>query len=619
MSLFSGTVIQDSINFSSLKEDIKNYRFSTLKADLWPAITIALLSVPQAMAFALVAGLPLACGLFTSIYGALLASLFGSCRQNIFGANNTMAILLQVAISGILYNHFREVSGPERDALALSILSQLVLLIGLMQAIAAFFKLGRLTQFVSYSVIVAFMTGTALALFIGQLFVFLGIPTPEKTMSLYNQALYLLGHLGQIHWPTALIGMGSLVVLAGLKRKHPKLPVAVVVLAFAGVVVHLLGMSTFSDLHLFEIAKESNTVILVGNTGVMQDVFPMIRFPWLNFSMISDLIPYAFALALLNSVETALVAKQITSSTGQTLSIDQEIFGLSVANLFCSFIGAMPGSASIARAQLNTEMGAKTHFSGALSALFVALTVAIFGYFVQRIPLTALSAVLLYSAIQIINFKQLLLCLKSTRADAAVLIVTVVSCLFFGLDNAFYAGVVISVTLYLKKAAVPYFVECIYDDTGHIDRTHIAKSDGPGQVRVINVQGELFFGAADLFQNTLKSITCHDEDLKVVILRLKNARDIDATACLALQQLAHYLKESGRQLILCGLTFPTWEVLSHSGTIDVIGKENLFIADQKRPKLSLQKALKRARKLIQEIPQEKEKLIVSAEPAYQGV
>ncbi|MCB1149762.1 MAG: SulP family inorganic anion transporter, partial [Chlamydiia bacterium] len=617
---FSTNYIQDSINFSSLREDLKNYRWGTLKEDLTSAFIVALLTVPQAMAFSLAAGLPLACGLFTSIYGALVASLFGSCRQMIVGANNTIAILLQLAIAGVLHNHFRDVTGPERETLALHILMQLVLLIGVIQALAAFFKLGRLTQFVSYSVIVAFMTGTAIALLIGQSFVFLGIPAPGRSMNIFSQALFLFSHLGKVHIPTAAIGLLSLVSLVLLKKFYPKLPGTVLVLILAGVVVHLLGLSTLSEWNLLNAADVANNVILVGDTGAMQDIFPTLSFPLLDLEMVNDLIPYAFALALLSSVETAMVAKQVTSSTGQTLSVDQDIFGLAMANILCSFMGAMPPSGSISRTLMILKMGGKTHFSGALSALCVGLVVAAFGYFVQRIPLTALSAVLLVTGVQIIQFKQLLLCLKSTRADAAVLIITVVSCLFFGLDNAFYVGVVISVTLYLKKAAVPYFVECIYDDSGHIDRTHTAKGDGPGQIRVINVQGELFFGAADLFQNTLKSITCNDEDLKVVILRLKNARDIDATACLALQQLANYLRDSGRHLILCGLTYPTWEVLSHSGTIDIVGKENLFITDQKLPKLSLQKALKRARELIKESTPEKieEPPALPAEPHHES-
>ncbi len=386
-------------------------------------------------------------------------------------------------------------------------------------------------------------------------------------------------------------------MLVALSRTK-KVPGAVIVLLIAGLVVHFFGMSTYSDWgFFFDAGKVGSNVILLGDTGMLQDIFPTLRFPFLDFSLMNELIPMAFAIALLSSVETSLVAKSVSASTGQSLSVNQEILGLGLANLFSSIIGALPSSGSIARSKLIYINGGKTHFAGVFSALAVGVIMFVFGYFVQRIPLTALSAILLLASTRIVNFQDFLLCLKTTLADRLVLILTVVSCLFFGLDVAFYVGVVLSVTFYLKKAAVPYFVECSYDESGQIDSTH-PTSKGRGEIRVINVQGELFFGAADLFQNTLKSITRNSEDLKVIILRLKNARDIDATACLAIQHLHQYLKESGRHLLLCGLTYSTWDILCKSGTVNAIGKDNLFVTDEHQPRLPLQKALMRAKRLI---------------------
>jgi sulfate permease, SulP family len=597
--------IGEDLSFSSLKEDVKTYSWQKLKKDLFAGLTVAFITVPQAMAFALVAGLPLSCGLFAAIYSAIIASLFGSCRHLVVGPNNTIAILIQFATASILYSHFRELSGPERDAMALQILTQLTFLIGVFQALAALFKLGRLTQYVSHSVVVGYLTGTALALVVNQLFIFLGIVSPQSPASLFTKIVYLFTHLPEMHLPTTLIGLGSLIMLVALSRSK-KIPGAVVVLLFSGLVVHFFGMSTYSDWgFFFGSGKVSSNVILLGDTGMLQDIFPTLRFPFLDFSIMNELIPMAFAIALLTSVETSLVAKSVSASTGQSLSVNQEILGLSLANLFSSVIGALPSSGSIARSKLLHLNGGQTRFAGIFSAMAVGMIMFAFGYFVQRIPLTALSAILLLASTRIVNFKDFILCLKTTLADRLVLILTVASCLFFGLDVAFYAGVVLSVTFYLKKAAVPYFVECSYDDSGQIGSTH-PTSKGKGEIRVINVQGELFFGAADLFQNTLKSITRNSEELKVIILRLKNARDIDATTCLALQHLDQYLRESGRHLLLCGLTYPTWEILCTSGTVNVIGKENLFVMDERQPRLSLQRALIRAKQITESKEEAKE-------------
>lgn len=591
--------IGDDISFASLKQDIKGYTWEKLRADLCSGLGVAFVTVPQAMAFALVAGLPLSCGLFAAIYSAIIASLFGSCRQLIVGPNNTIALLIQFATASILYSNFRELTGAEREAVALQILSQLTFLIALFQFLAAFLKLGKLTQFVSHSVVVGYLGGTALALVVGQLYIFLGIPDSLAPASLFSRLVYLGSHITDIHLPTALIGAGSLVMLVALSR-YKRFPGAVVVLLVAGLVVHFFGMSTFSDWDPFGNSTiMSSNVVLIGDTGTLQDIFPKLRFPLFDFSIMNELISIAFAIAILSSVETSLVAKTIAASSGQQLSVNQEILGLSLANFFSSLVGALPSSGSIARSFLLYRNGGKTHFAGVFSAFSVGLIMFGFGTFVQRIPLTALSALLLIASTRIVNFEHVLLCLKATRADALVMITTFLACLFFGLNSAFYIGVILSVSLYLTKAAVPYIVECSYDDSGQIDSTHKPSAQGSDKIRVINVQGELFFGAAELFQKTLKSITKND-DLKVIVLRLKNARDIDATACLALQHLNQYLRESGRYLVLCGLSYSTWEILSSSGTVKAIGKENLFVVEEHQPRLSLQKALKRAKVLTSE-------------------
>jgi len=213
-----------------------------------------------------------------------------------------------------------------------------------------------------------------------------------------------------------------------------------------------------------------------------------------------------------------------------------------------------------------------------------------------------MAALLIVTAVSIVNRKQFLLCLKATNSDAFVLWVTILSCVFFSLDVAFYIGVILSITLYLKKASIPQLIEYGIDDSGKWCSTDSQNKQDKKKIRVIKVKGELFFGAADLFQSTLKSIAEDDTTTKVIILQLKNARDLDATACLALQQLYNYLHSSGRHLILSGLTFPTWEVLSNSALIELLGKENLFFLNERRPHLHMKKALRRAEILLSTVP-----------------
>lgn len=585
----------DDISLRFLKSDLKNYSWAALRQDASAAISVALLTIPQAMAYALLAGLPVSCGLLAAIYSSLIAAIFSSSRHLVAGPSNAMAILVQAGTAEILFTYFRDIGGYEKHFVAIQILTQLTLLIGILQVLAAACKLGRLTQFVSHSVIVGYIAGTAIAIVVNQFYTFLGISRMPGVHSLYERASYLMTHLHQAHIPTTLIGISCLFLLIIFKRVDKRIPGGVISIAYAGIVVYLMDFTFYSvGVGSGELEEQAvSTVMMVRDTGEVSGVVPNFAFPFFNPSIMNEMLPIAFALALLSMMETTSVAKSIAGSSGQRLSLNQDIFGIGLGNLISSLTGAMPVSGSPSRSSMNYSSGAQTRFAAVLNALFVAICIYAFGFLVTRIPLTALSALLLFSVTNIINLKQLLICLKATSSDAFVLWVTLLSCVFFSLDIAFYIGVALSITLYLKKAAIPQLVEYDIDATGELKNLEEGCSE-MRKIRIIKVEGELFFGAADLFQATLKSIAEDDNTTRVIILQLKNARDIDATACLAIQQLDEFLKQSGRQLIACGITAPVWEVLSDSGVVEQLGKENLFVFDERHPHQFLQKALHRA-------------------------
>jgi SulP family sulfate permease len=599
---------QDEISLSYLKKDFEGYSWGALRSDLIAGLSVTMLTVPQALAYALVAGLPVACGLFASIYSAIIVALFSSSRHLVVGPSNAIAILIQAGISEILFTYYRDVTDLEKQVLALQILTQLMLVVGVIQMLAAFFKLGRLTQFVSHTVIVGYVVGVALALVINQTFPLLGMDVPSQLTSLYERSIYILTHLSSMHWLTALIGVGCLMMLLMLRRIDKKMPNGAIMLCIVAAVAYALHYLfnyfvvyeyDFLDWTLIESWAQGITV--VGDTKG-EGLIPRFDWPYFNPGIMNHLLSVAFAIALLSVMESTSASKSIAARSGQRLSMNQEIFGLGLGNLFSAFIGAMPLSGSPSRTTVNYENGAKTRLAVIFNSLFAALILFVFGFLIKHIPIAAFAALLIVSASNIIQPKQLLLCLKATRSDALVLSFTILSCIFFSLDIAFYIGVVMSISLYLKKSAVPQLVEFSVDESGAMHSVEHAPHS-PKKIRFIKVEGELFFGAADLFQAMLKSIAEDDTTTRVIILQMKNARDIDATACLTLQHLYEYLTSSGRHLIACGLTHQIWEVLSDSGIIDLIGKTNLFIFDEKNPHLSVQKAFSRAHELVnREVP-----------------
>lgn len=592
----------DDISLLCFRKDFENYSWKGLRQDLSAGLAVAMISVPQAMAYAIVAGLPISTGLYAAIYASIVVAIFASSRHLIVGPSNAIAILIQSGIAEIFFTFYRDATGPEKEVLSVQILTQLTLLVGAIQILAAFFRLGRLTHFVSHSVIIGYVSGVALALIINQLFTLLGMEVPATVSSLYERGSYILTHLHLMHLPTAFIGCGCLALLITLKRMDRRMPVGAIMLASVSVVAYFTDYffmsGYFPALDFPAVTDVLRNIAIVGDTNV-DGMFPHWDWPYFNTGIMNTLLPVAFAIALLGVMEATSVSKSVAASSGQRLSINQEIFGLGLGHLFSAFIAAMPISGSASRTTVNYESGAKTRLAAIFNAIFIGVVLFAFGFFVRHLPVAAFAALLIFTSGNIVNFKQFFLCIKATRSDAFVLILTLLSCIFFSLDIAFYIGVVISITFYLKKAAIPQLVEFTMDQDGILHRVDALNEHEPRKIRLIKVEGELFFGAADLFQSTLKSITEDDTTTRVIILQLKNARDIDATACLALQQLYVYLKNSGRHLVGCGLTHQVWDVLSDSGMIEQIGKANLFIFDEKHPQFSVQKAFSRAQELLQ--------------------
>lgn len=593
----------DEITLSTPFRETSGYSWQTLAKDAWAGLSVALLALPQSMAYALLAGLPLSCGLFAAIYSSFIAALFGSSRYLIVGPSNAIALLIQSGTSEVLMTYYHDLPSAEQGFVALQILTQVSLVVAFLQISAAWCRLGRLIQFVSKSVITGYIAGAALAMIINQLFAFFGMRMQPGTHPMYERLTYLAMNIHHLQIPATLIGISSFLLLAFIKRWKPTWPAAVIMLTIISALVFLIGLSSYDDgsfISSFFSLQDVQKVAVVGDTGKVYELFPEFSLPFFNIRIINGILPVAFAIALLGIIETSSVAKTLASFSGQRPAINQELFGLGLGNFTSACFGAMPISGNPIRSGVNYRSGAQTHFAAVFNALFVAIIVFSLGFFVMRIPLAALSALLLLTAFSLIDIKQFSLCAKATGGDAFVLWATLLSCIFFSLDIAFYIGVILSITLYLKKAAMPQLVEYTLSDNGELHQLESTNRHPERTCRVIKVEGELFFGAADLFQTTLKSIIDEDTSTRVIILQLKNARDVDATVCFALQQLHSYLIGSGRHLIACGIMPHTWAVLSNSGLVEILGKKNLFVFDERHPLQHMQRALQRAKHLAQE-------------------
>lgn len=591
----------DEVSLLPFKRELEGVSLSSIRQDMIAGLSVALLTLPQAMAYSMLAGLPLYCGLVAAIFSAMITSIFCSSRHLIVGPSNAIAILMQYGTSEILFTYYRHLSGLEREIVSVQILTQLTLFVGLIQLVVAFFKWGRLVQFVSSSVVVGYLAGTAIAVVVNQLYGAFGIARSPDVQSLYERGLYFISHLHTLHIPTAIVGITSLIMLIALRRINPRLPGGLITFLIMGGLVYFSNLSTISSSGFVAESDDLETVskiMLVGDADVAFDIFPHFALPYFDTGIMNQVVTVAFAVALLCIMETISVSKSVASNSGQRLSVNQDILGLGLGNVLSAFISGVPISGSSSRTALNFLNGGQSRLAGVFGAVFAALILYWCGSLVQLVPMASLSALLLFTSVYIVNGQHFLVCHKATSADKFALWATLLACLFFNLDTAFYIGIFISIFSYLNKAAIPLLSEYEVDDAGELHAVNETSLDVPHPIRVIKVEGELFFGAADLFQSSLKAFAEDDIDTKVIILQLKNARDIDGTACLALKQLHDCLKSTGRYLIACGITQHVWEVLSDSGLVEQFGKENLIVFDEKRPHYFMVKALSRARELV---------------------
>ena len=586
----SGTKIiyrNDRLSFEPMARDVERYSFAKLKSDLSSAVSVALLSLPQALAYSVVAGVPPIAGVISVVLGTFIAALLSSSSHLVIGPNNATSLLVQAAAVELSRS-----AGVLGDVGTVQMIGVLSLLIGLFQLLAAFFKLGRLIQFVSYSVVVGYIAGTATAIGVGQLFPLTGVICPSGVETLYQKARFWLFHLHQAHIPTVAVGFSSFALCMLLRKCRVRVPVMLTMLVIMTSVVTFFGIAASVDEHGYSLA--------LLNCGDLRSAVIAFDAPLFDVKLLNALFPVAFAIALIGMMEANAIAKSVAVTTGQRLSANQEVLALGSANFFLSFLGALPCSGSASRTAVNVESGARTRFSAIAGALLVAIFAFCLSGLIQYIPRASLAALLMATAIKLLDIRQIQFCCSTTKSDAFVLVATFLFCIFFSLPLALYMGVFLSIILYLRKAAIPHVSEYIYEESIKKFRPATEKERKVSRsIRVINVEGELFFGAVDLFQHTLRAMAKDDRGTKVIILRLKHVHDLDVTAALALKQLKDYLHRHDQHFIVCSVPQSIFAFLERSRITSYLGKENIIVADDHSPHSDLSKAFARARDILQ--------------------
>jgi len=578
-------------------KDLRCYSVPKFREDAWAAASVTVLAIAQGIAFAAIAGLPVVYGIISTAVAAFVAPLFAGSRHTVLGPTNATAFML--------FSFFSV--NPELTGRFGELIPLLVLMVGLIATAGAFFRVADLLQYVSRSVLVGYISGAAVLIIANQLKPFLGLDDYLKggsSSTFVGLVVGLVKALPHTQWISLLIGSVTLLIFVIVRKLRPNWP------AFALALV--ISSAGFGYLIHAEVGEFSGAATFT--TFTMGDL--ALKMPHLMraniFGDISFLFSISFALAFITSLENTLMTYSIDSKTGDRPDVNQDMLSVGVANVAVAFAGGMPASGSLTRSMLNHDSGAQTRFASLLSGVytmaFAVLIAASVGWgvpLIDYVPKAALAALVIALSLSLFNIRHIRICLRSTGDDAAVLVITFIATLLAPLHVAIFIGVAISITLFLRKASRPHLIEYEFSDAGELREMGEKRQRPIPAISIVHVEGDLFFGAAELFRTQIQR-TVTDPAIQVIILRLKNARHLDATSVMALEDLIHFMRDRGLHLIVSGATRDVYKVLKKSGILVTLqdgcdrdaGESNIFLTNPRNPNLSTRSALKRAQQLL---------------------
>lgn len=562
------------VSILPLAAQLKGYTRAKLADDVRAGFNVAVLSFPVNMAYALVAGLPISFGIFGGIISSLAGLLFCRSVYITFGPSNATAVMLlsSFAAGGLL-----------TEAARVGALPNILLMVGLFMVLTSLLKLTFFISYISRMVIIGHITSSALLIVVNQLRNLLGFSYPEgaRPITLIDNIAATVSSIGDAKPESIAVAAATLAVFFPLKKFAKKLPAE-------GIALIVIAAACYVAVEYFGIEIDRLNSVSVSSWALTLPDFKAFG--------IKESAACALAVSLLATIEAFSIGKSLASQRADRLDTNQEMFALGAANAACALGSGTIASGSLTRSTLAINSNAQTSLFNLFTAGFTIIAVLLFGGAVQYVPKATLALIVVYTSVTLIKPALIKIALKSTWSDAVVFAVTFLTGVFSTLDDAIFAGVAVAILFFLRKASEPEVVEyAIGDDGGleKIDKSKAARSDA--EVSIVHVEGNMFFGASDAIQNQIRRISA-EPNLKVLVLKLRNAINFDATSVLDLEELNRRLKKSGRVLMMCEVREPIMRVLKKSGLYAQIGAQNVFENDEDNPTLSAARAIREAQK-----------------------
>lgn len=523
----------------------EGYSLNHFKKDLLSGTIVGIVAVPLAMSFAIASGVKPEYGIYTAIIAGILISLLGGSKYQIGGPTGAFVpILLGIVIS----------YGYENLLLA-------GLMAGIMLVLMGLFKLGALIKFIPRPVTIGFTAGIAVIIFTGQIANFLGLREIEQHERFIDNMKEIGGHLYTINGYSILVAAICFVVMLVTPKALPKVPGALV-----GIVVSSAVTALFLSGH----------VATIGSTyGAIPNQLPEFGIPEITLDKIMMLLGPAFVIAMLGGIESLLSAVVADGMTNSKHNSNKELIGQGIANIVTPLFGGIPATGAIARTATNIKSGAVSPMSGIIHGVFVLLTLLVLAPFAVHIPLAALAPVLMMVAWNMSERKHFSHILKMKSGDSLVLVTTFLLTVFTSLTVAVAAGLILAIVLFAKRMSEMLAVSKVLPDSeGKVNSQVVSSSHDCPQVSIFTVEGPLFFGAAQTFEQSILS-TIHAKP-KVLILRLGKVPFIDTTGEEYFRNILRDFKSRGGKVLVTGVQPGLKKILDQSGLTEEIGNANFY-------------------------------------------
>ncbi len=518
------------------------YGLRTFGADLLAGITVGLVALPLAMAFAIASGLSPQAGIYCGVVTGFLISALGGSRCQIGGPTGAFVVV----VSGIVARH--GVDG----------LFMCTMMAGVLLVLMGVFGLGSLVKFIPRPVVVGFTNGIAVLIASTQLKDFFGLSVEHVPGDFLGRISALWGAAGSVSWTATALAAASAVLILVLRKLLPRISGTVCVLLGGTLIVWVLGLP------LETVGSRFGGI----PTGLPHFALPAFR-PELMLALLSP----ALTVAMLGAIESLMSAVVADRMSGDRHNPNVELVAQGIANVASPLFGGLPATGAIARTATNIRTGGKTPVAGMVHALTLLAVLLFAAPLAAYIPMPVLAGILMVVAYTMGEWGQIPELLRLTRPEIAVWAVTFALTVFADLTVAVEAGMILAVFLFLRTVTTTTTVSRVTEDYVKEGFVHtLQDKDIPPYVAIYRVHGPFLFGSTD----KIAAIVDHLEaQPPIVVLRLRNMTALDATGLLAFEDLAERLRATGRDLLVCGAPSQPRALMERSGFADKIGRENL--------------------------------------------